>query len=96
MLFFFAFIDSFPTACWQCLSFDLFQIHFISFAKRKANSSIEQQKCMIREKRDRLLLSKMELNYQLNHPIYKFKPFDPVFSIWGNLSKKGQHKLKWL
>ena len=34
--------------------------------KRKANSTIEQHNCKGQEKRDRLLISKMEINYQIS------------------------------
>ena len=39
-----------------------FLIQFVSFAKRKANSTVEQQKCTGHEKHDRLLISKMEID----------------------------------
>ena len=44
-----------------------FQVQSISFVKMKANSAIEQQNCKGHEKRDRLLISKMEFNYQISH-----------------------------
>ena len=37
-----------------------FQVQFVSFAKRKATSTIEEQKLKSHEKRDRLLTSNME------------------------------------
>ena len=43
-----------------------FQVQPISIVKRKANSIIEQKKCKRQEKRDRLLISKMEINYQIS------------------------------
>ena len=52
-------------------------VHFID--KRKANSTIEQQKSKRREKRDRLLISKIEINYQISQRNKSFT-FDPVFS----------------
>ena len=42
-----------------------FQVRFISFVKRKANSTIEQQKCKGHGKRDRLLISKFKLIFQI-------------------------------
>ena len=38
----------------------------LAFFKRKVNSTTEQQKCKGYEKRDRLLISKMEINYQIS------------------------------
>ena len=45
--------------------FDLiyFQILIISFVKRKASSTIEQQKCKGHKKRDQLLVLKEQFNY---------------------------------
>ena len=43
-----------------------FQVQCISIVKRKTNSPIEQQKCKGHEKRDRLLISKMEINHQIS------------------------------
>ena len=47
----------------RCLTCDFFSssVHFIF--KMKANSTIKQQKLNGDEKRDRLLISKMEVNY---------------------------------
>ena len=36
----------------RCLFFHFFQVLFFSVIKRKANSTIEQQKCSAQEKRD--------------------------------------------
>ena len=36
-----------------------------SIVERKANSTIERQQCKGHEKRDRLLKSKLEINYQI-------------------------------
>ena len=38
----------------------------LPLSKRKGNSSIEQQSCKGHEKRDRLLISKMEINFQIS------------------------------
>ena len=38
----------------------------VHFHKRKANSTIQKQKCKGHEKRDRHLISKMEINYQIS------------------------------
>ena len=40
-----------------------YYVQCISIVKRKANSTIEQQNCNGDGKRDRLLISKMEINY---------------------------------
>ena len=45
---------------------DFFKVQCISIVKRKASSFMEQQKCKGHEKRDRLLISKMEINYQIS------------------------------
>ena len=50
----------------RCLTSDFFLIQCISIVKRKANSTIEQQNCKGREKRDRLLISKMEMKCQVS------------------------------
>ena len=47
------------------LTCDFFLVQFISIVKRKANSTIEQSNCKGHEKRDRLLILKMEINYQI-------------------------------
>ena len=62
-----------------------FEVQCNSIVKRKANSTIEQQKCKGREKRDRLLISKMEIKYQISQR-NKIKRIDPVFSIWVNFN----------
>ena len=41
-------------------------VQCISIVKRKANYTIEQQNCKGDETRDRLLISKMETNYQIS------------------------------
>ena len=43
-----------------------FSIDSISIIKRKANSNIEQQKCKGHEKRDRLIISKMDFRNQIS------------------------------
>ena len=69
------------------LSFDFPQFDFsgksvqcISIVKRKANSTIKQQKRKDYEKRDRLLISKMEINYQISQ-LNKNLRIDPVFTL---------------
>ena len=65
--------------------------YFFSNVKKKANSTIEQQKCKSHEKRDRLLISKMEINYQISQR-NKSLPIDPVFSNWVDFYQKStQH-----
>ena len=48
----------------------IFAVDYLSsahlFFKRKANSTIEQQKCKGHEKRDQLLVSKVEFNFQIS------------------------------
>ena len=41
------------------------QVQFFSLNKRKTNSTTEQRKCKGHAKRDRLLIAKMEFNYQI-------------------------------
>ena len=55
------FKNSRKTLIFRGLTFD-----FFSFVKRKANSTIERQKCKGHEKPDRLLISLMEFNYQIS------------------------------
>ena len=71
----------------RCLTCDFF-FKFSAFLL----SSIEQQKCKIHEKRDRLLISKMELNYHISQR-NKSSRTDPVFSIWVDFGKKVHHKV---
>ena len=42
-----------------------FQVQCVSIVKRKVNSTMEQQKCKGYEKRDRILSSKVEFNFQI-------------------------------
>ena len=56
-----------------------FFVQFVSFDKRKANSTIEHRKCKGHEKLDRLLTSKIEFNYQISQRNNK-NPINPVFS----------------
>ena len=51
-------------ALWLLISF----VQFISFVKRKSNSTIKQQKIKIDEKRDQLLFSKVEFNFKISQP----------------------------
>ena len=55
------------------------KLRFISFVKRKANSTIEQKRCKCHEKRDRLLVLKMEFNLRFPSGI-KSLLIGPVFS----------------
>ena len=65
-----------------------FSVQFISFVeKRKANSTFDQQKCKGHEKLDRLLLSKVELNYRISQP-KKIFISDPVVSNGVNFYQK--------
>ena len=48
------------------LTCDFFKVQRISIIKRKANFFIEQQNCIGHEKRDRLLILKMEINYLIS------------------------------
>ena len=49
----------------RCLSFDFFLSSLISYVKRNANATIEQQKCKGLKNLDRLLILKMEFNNQI-------------------------------
>ena len=46
-------------------TFDFFLSYIHFFLKRKANSPIEQQKCKVTKKRDQILVSKVEFNFQI-------------------------------
>ena len=46
--------------------FEVFQVQFISFVKRNANFTIEQQKFKGHEKCNRYLVSKVEFNFQIS------------------------------
>ena len=63
------------------------QFQCISIVKRKANSTIEGQKCKGHEKPDRLLIFKLEIKYQISQR-NKFLPIDTVFSNWFDFNKK--------
>ena len=45
-------------------------VQFIFFVKRKADSTIEQQKCKCHKKRDRFLVSKWNLYFRFSIKIY--------------------------
>ena len=50
--------------CLRCIARSAYVLSWVHFLfKRKANSSIEQHKCTDREKRDRLLVLKVDLNF---------------------------------
>ena len=59
-----------------------FEVQCISIFKRKKNFFIEQQKVKGHEKRDRLLISKMETNYQISQR-------NKIFTYWSNFLKLG-------
>ena len=48
------------------LTYDIAQVQLISFFKRKANSKFELRKCKGHEKRDRILVSKVEFIFQIS------------------------------
>ena len=52
-------------ALFCCLTSDSFKVQCISNVKRKTNSYIEEQKCKVPEKLDRLLISKMAIIYPM-------------------------------
>ena len=82
-------------SCNAIYAFDFWLVFKFSsfFVKNKANSTIELRKLRSHEKRDRLLVSKVEFTYRLSQRIF-FKSIDPVFfqSVL-ILSKKVNHKL---
>ena len=55
----------------NCSASFLFQFSFF-FVQRKANFTIEQQKCKGHKKRDRLLISKREFNFKISQRNNKF------------------------
>ena len=64
-----------------------FQVHSISFVKKKANFNFEQQKC------NRVLVSKVKFYFQIFQGI-NILPTNPVFSNWVEFIKKSvNHKL---
>ena len=63
------------------LSDIFFLVKFISFVKRKANSTIDEQKCKGHEKRDQLLVSKVFFFFRFPSGI-KTLPIDPVFQMY--------------
>ena len=67
--------------------FDFFQFQFLSFVERKAYSTIGQQKCQGHEKRDQLLVSKVDLSFQISQR-NKILLIVPVFSNSFNLFHK--------
>ena len=72
---------------------DFFQVLFISLVERKFNPIIEQRKCKGHEKRDRILVPKVEFNFQIskrNKKIYLPMQFS---QIGLNLSNGVNHKL---
>ena len=56
-------------------------------AKRKVDSTTEQQNCKDHEKHDRPYFGKWKLMIRVNSEI-KVLPIDPVFSNWVNFNKK--------
>ena len=69
------------------LTFRFFLSSIFFFVKRRAKSTVEQQKCKNHLKRDRLLVSKVELNYQISSEIKSVR-FHQVFSNWDNFMEK--------
>ena len=57
------------------LTFDHF-FHFISFVERKAKCTIEQQKCKAPEKRDRLLVFKVD--FPVEYKFYLLPQFSKI------------------
>ena len=53
----------------------------------KANSTIEQRKCRGQEKRDQLVISKMEFNYQISQ---QKKNILAINSVWFSFLKLGR------
>ena len=51
---------------------DFFQVFFISLVERKFNPIIEQRKCKGHEKRDRILVPKVEFNFHISKRIKKY------------------------
>ena len=58
-------ISSGSNLIFRVLTFDLLSVQFISFVKRKANSTTKEQKCKGHKKRDRILFSKVDFNFQI-------------------------------
>ena len=67
------------------VKFYIFSISVL-FVKRKADYTIEHQKCKDDEKRDLLIVSKMEFQRKKK----QLTPFDPVFSNWASFIEKCQ------
>ena len=53
----------------------------------KTKSTIELQKCTGNKKRDRLLISNMEINYLSSLQNKRVLLIDPVFANWANFIK---------
>ena len=81
------FCDLFSRLIFLDLTFRFFLSSIFFFVKRRAKSTVEQQKCKNHLKRDRLLVPKVELSYQISSEIKSVR-FDPVFSNWDNLMEK--------
>ena len=75
-----------------------YYVQCISIVKRKANSTIEQQNCNGHGKRDRLLISKMEIDYLQklsSMPKIVFKTNCLIFpapKIWLSISARKMKK----
>ena len=87
---FLVFIDAFE-ASGKVLKFVQAEFYFFAawllIVKRKANSTIEQQKCKGPRKRDWLLFLKRFLNFRFSSEIQTFL-IDSVSSNWVNFIKK--------
>ena len=64
------------------LTCDFFKVQCISIIKTKANFFIEKQNCIGHEKRDRLLILEMEINYLISQRNESFT-YLPSFLILG-------------
>ena len=78
-------------AVWHLISFEL---QFISFVKRKENSTMEQRKCKGHEKRDRLLVTKVVFNFQIslrNWKLIYWSSFSNWVTFIKRVAKKSYH-----
>ena len=74
------------------LTGNFFLVQCIVIVKRKANSTIEQKNVKVTKKRDRRLISKMEIYYQICQRKF-LSSIDPVFSNCANLIKNAPIKI---
>ena len=64
----------------------------MSFVERKVSSTIEHRNCKAHEKRERLLISKVDFNFQISQQENNI-PIDPFCSNWSNFIKKMSYKI---